>query len=153
MLHTNSTISIQRGRNADVVDYTLTTPGSDKPLMKCARYYGFRNIQNLVRKLKPPKQSKLPGAVRRTANACRGNRVRLRRSDGCVLGGCTNGGGQIKVEDVVDVLPQTRGEVVEKVTPQGQKEWLRRVDEAYYSADDSDEIGDEDVDHDKWWRR
>ncbi len=145
MLYPNSMISIQRGRNADVVEYTLTTSNSEKPLMKCARYYGFRNIQNLVRKLKPAKQSKLPGAVRRTANAAGGTDYAYVEVMACP-GGCTNGGGQIKVEDVVNVLPQTRGEVVEKVTPQGQKEWLRRVDEAYYSADDSDESMDNDED-------
>ena len=148
ILHPGSTISIQRGRNADVVEYALTVPNSEKPLMKCARYYGFRNIQNLVRKLKPPKQSKLPGAVRRAANAAGGTEYAYVEVMACP-GGCTNGGGQIKVEDVVNTLPQTRGEVVEKVTPQGQKEWLRRVDEAYYSADDSDDLNDEDDDDDE----
>ena len=145
MLHPNSTISIQRGRNADVVEYTLSTPDSDKSIMKCARYYGFRNIQNLVRKLKPPKQSKLPGAVRRAATSAGGAEYAYVEVMACP-GGCTNGGGQIKIEDVVNVLPQTRGEVVEKVTPQGQKEWLRRVDEAYYSTDDSDDFTDHDQD-------
>lgn len=143
ILHPSSTISIQRGRNADVVEYALTVPNSEKPLMKCARYYGFRNIQNLVRKLKPPKQSKLPGAIRRMANTAGGTEYAYVEVMACP-GGCTNGGGQIKVEDVVNVLPQTRGEVVEKVTPQGQKEWLRRVDEAYYSADDSDDLNDDE---------
>ena len=136
-LHPDSTISIQRGRNADVVEYTLLAPDSNKPLMKCARYYGFRNIQNLVRKLKPPKQSKLPGAAKRTPNAAGGTEFSYVEVMACP-GGCTNGGGQIKVEDVVDILPQTRGEIVSKVTPQTQREWLRRVDEAYYSADESD---------------
>ena len=141
-LHPNSKISMQRGRNADVVEYYLTSPDSEVPLMKCARYYGFRNIQNLVRKLKPPKQSSLPGAVRRKANAANGSEYVYVEVMACP-GGCTNGGGQVKVEDVVNVLPQTRGEVVEKVTPQSQREWLRRVDEAYYSADESDDSNDD----------
>ncbi|KAK5055394.1 hypothetical protein LTR84_013144 [Exophiala bonariae] len=152
--HPGSTISVQRGRNADVIEYSLlpaSTPPSlsTKPIMKCARYYGFRNIQNLVRKLKPARQSKLPGAARRTATA---NGIGAGGSEYAYVevmacpGGCTNGGGQIKVEDVVDTLPVTRGEAVTVVngtaTPQGQKEWLRRVDEAYFSAD-SDEDHDE----------
>lgn len=147
--HPGSTISVQRGRNADVVEYTLLSASSSKPLMKCARYYGFRNIQNLVRKLKPARQSKLPGAARRSAmtnGAGAGGHEYAYVEVMACPGGCTNGGGQIKIEDVVDILPATRGEEVTVVngtaTPQGQKEWLRRVDEAYFSADsDSDENG------------
>jgi iron only hydrogenase large subunit-like protein len=155
--HPGSTISVQRGRNADVVEYTLLSASSNKPLMKCARYYGFRNIQNLVRKLKPARQSKLPGAARRSAMTngvgAGGQEYAYIEVMACP-GGCTNGGGQIKIEDVVDILPATRGEEVTVVngtaTPQGQKEWLRRVDEAYFSADsESDENGygedDDDV--------
>lgn len=61
-------------------------------------------------------------------------------------GGCTNGGGQVKVGDLAEV----RGEVTvgeeegvvqpgKKPGPQEQKEWLRRVDEAYFSASSSSE--------------
>ena len=47
-------------------------------------------------------------------------------------GGCTNGGGQIKVDD----LPaQTR-------RPGSQKEWLGLVDEAYFSMPESDGSAD-----------
>lgn len=48
-------------------------------------------------------------------------------------GGCTNGGGQIKVDDI-PIKPNTA---------MSQKEWLAKVDEAYYSMDESeDENGD-----------
>ena len=52
-------------------------------------------------------------------------------------GGCTNGGGQIKVGDVGAL----RGSGVENggdqiVAPQ-QKEWLQKVDEAYFSSSSS----------------
>lgn len=43
-------------------------------------------------------------------------------------GGCTNGGGQIKADDV----PLKSG------TAMSQKEWLGMVDEAYYSMSDSE---------------
>ncbi|KAF6236680.1 hypothetical protein HO173_004971 [Letharia columbiana] len=43
-------------------------------------------------------------------------------------GGCTNGGGQIKVDDV-PIKPETA---------MSQKEWLARVDEAYYSMSESE---------------
>src|SRR5699024_2329408 len=52
-------IQVNRGRNADVVEF-LVTVGSE-PVFKAARYYGFRNIQNLVRKLKPARPSRMPG--------------------------------------------------------------------------------------------
>ncbi|KIX95208.1 uncharacterized protein Z520_09124 [Fonsecaea multimorphosa CBS 102226] len=141
--HPGSTISVQRGRNADVVEYSLVAP-TGQALMKCARYYGFRNIQNLVRKLKPARQSKLPGAARRmnpTGGSGAASDYAYVEVMACP-GGCTNGGGQIKVDDVVDTLPQTRSDdVVNSVSgPQSQKEWLRLVDEAYYSADSSEDI-------------
>ena len=141
-LHPGSQIQIQRGRNADVVEYTLVN--GPTTIMKCARYYGFRNIQNLVRKLKPARQSKLPGAARRMIKDS-GTEHAYVEVMACP-GGCTNGGGQIKVEDVQNILPETRGETVQAVNAQSQKEWLQRVDEAYYSADDSDAGGDQDGD-------
>jgi iron only hydrogenase large subunit-like protein len=142
-----STISVQRGRNSDVLEYALVSP-SGQTLMKCARYYGFRNIQNLVRKLKAPKQSKLPGAAARRSAANGGSDYVYVEVMACP-GGCTNGGGQIKVEDVAEILPQTRGEeIVDAASPQSQKEWLRRVDEAYYSADSDAELEEQQQDED-----
>ena len=48
-------------------------------------------------------------------------------------GGCTNGGGQIKVDDVP----------LKAETAMSQKEWLARIDEAYYSmGEDEDEETD-----------
>jgi iron only hydrogenase large subunit-like protein len=146
-LHPGSTITSQRGRNADIVEFTLVSE-SGKPIMKCARFYGFRNIQNLVRKLKPARASKLPGAAKRNMN---------RNGDGGVSeyayvevmacpGGCTNGGGQIRVEDAVELFPETREEELAKLGVHSRKEWLRRVDEAYFSAESEDEPIDSDED-------
>jgi len=134
--HPGSRISIQRGRNADVVEYALLS-SSQTVIMKCARYYGFRNIQNLVRKLKPPKQSKLPGAARRSA-AANGMDYAYVEVMACP-GGCTNGGGQIKADDVQGGALPIKAEKAEMVNPQSQKEWLRRVDEAYYAVEESSE--------------
>ena len=140
-----SSISIQRGRNVDVVEYTLLS-SARKPIFKCARYYGFRNIQNLVRKLKPPRQSKLPGAIVRkvSSKASEGVDYAYIEVMACP-GGCTNGGGQMRIEDVQNILPLTRGEEVQTINAQSQKEWLSRVDEAYFSAG-SDEDGDVGMD-------
>ena len=134
----SSTISAHRGRNADVVEYTLFSV-SQEPLLKCARFYGFRNIQNLVRKLKPPKSSKLPGAARRNLDCASGvNEYAYVEVMACP-GGCTNGGGQIKVEDVVRMQPQGKQQDLSTMTP-SQKEWLGKIDEAYYSADSESDV-------------
>ena len=54
--HLGSEIRSHRGRNSDVVEYTVVR--GKEVLFSGARFYGFRNIQNLVRKLRP-KESKL----------------------------------------------------------------------------------------------
>ncbi|MCJ1356527.1 MAG: Cytosolic Fe-S cluster assembly factor nar1 [Icmadophila ericetorum] len=129
-LHPGSTLVTTRGRNADVIDYTITHPDG-KVLFRGARYYGFRNIQNLVRKLKPARKSRLPGG--KTIGARKSGASGLEQDDGfsyvevmACPGGCTNGGGQIKVDDVGSLQGVVKG--------QTQKEWLAQVDEAYYSA-------------------
>jgi hypothetical protein len=67
-------------------------------------------------------------------------------------GGCTNGGGQIKVGDVA-TLRQVGGTGIEngsleqEVLP-AQKEWLAKVDEAYWSAESDDELPESDADGD-----
>ncbi|KAE8132986.1 cytosolic Fe-S cluster assembly factor nar1 [Aspergillus pseudotamarii] len=151
-----SEIVIQRGRNADVVEYSLVSPGGDT-LMKAARYYGFRNIQNLVRKLKPARVSRLPGA-RVPAASAGGNRRQPISRNGASAGsgtdyayvevmacpgGCTNGGGQIRIEDAREASSSTPSvtatENPSKPTPHEQRAWLARVDEAYFSADSDTE--------------
>lgn len=200
-----------RGRNADVVEYTITRPlayrnssrdvsdpqqqgqslneapvtlenGSkhddkeeEEILCRAARYYGFRNIQNLVRKLKPPRPRRLPGAstitskpAPRSSNAAKTtnfatagniNEYSYIEVMACP-GGCTNGGGQIKVDDVGLGERQGKGKGVD-ITDKGvmtQKEWLEKVDEAYFSMSSSDssssvseyeDNGDGDIDMDR----
>ncbi|KAK3672590.1 Cytosolic Fe-S cluster assembly factor nar1 [Recurvomyces mirabilis] len=155
-----SSIRTQRGRNSDVVEYSLVSPNGEI-LFKAARYYGFRNIQNLVRKLRPARPSRMPGAA---STAMRKGRARKPGgveagggTDGqdyayvevmACPGGCTNGGGQIKIGDVL-TLRQVGGTGVEngsteqEILPM-QREWLGLVDEAYWSAEDSGKE-DEDV--------
>ena len=146
--HPGSTITSTRGRNNDVVEFSLVS-ADGQTMMRTARYYGFRNIQNLVRKLKPARTSKMPGAALRRAAAKSDSSDYAYVEVMACPGGCTNGGGQIKVEDVADLIQETRGEAidpsVDKRSPQNQKEWLARVDEAYFSAE-SEESEDEEVD-------
>lgn len=153
--HPGSKLHVQRGRNADVVDYTLVSQ-SGATILKAGRYYGFRNIQNLVRKLKPAQTSRLPGAVanRRAAASASGVSAGLDYAYVEVMacpGGCTNGGGQIRLDDArqanVSLAQQqeqqqpsaVEGQPPQKATPHEQRAWLARVDEAYFSAgSDSD---------------
>ncbi|PSK45335.1 hypothetical protein B9Z65_2475 [Elsinoe australis] len=174
--HPGSQLRMQRGRNADVVEYTLVSgpngvdgsaPQQEKEggpvLLRAARYYGFRNIQNLVRRLRPAKQSRMPGAAgrggaRRVGNGA-GAGVKQEGVEGydyvevmACPGGCTNGGGQVKVQDVTEVRGEMNNGSEEKgvggvgeIGELGQREWLARVDEAYFSgatSDGEDEEGD-----------
>lgn len=151
--HPNSEIVAQRGRNSDVVEYTLIS-ASGEPIIKAARYYGFRNIQNLVRKLKPARAPKLPGAKAAVAN----RRLQASRAAGAgsgadyayvevmaCPGGCTNGGGQIRIEDAREANSSIQPASDEpsgqpqKPSPHEQRAWLARVDEAYYSAESDSE--------------
>lgn len=150
-----SEISVFRGRNADVVEYSLVR-GSET-IMKTARYYGFRNIQNLVRKLKPTKLSKMPGArggVRRPGGLGGDGMKEYAYVEVMACpGGCTNGGGQVKVTEVEELRVadglQTNGDAdtvqinggasVPQAGTGNQKEWLAQVDEAYFSGSDEDE--------------
>ncbi|KAL2132522.1 hypothetical protein VTI74DRAFT_3712 [Chaetomium olivicolor] len=134
--HLDSQIQMTRGRNADVVDFAVVNP-TGEAVFKAARYYGFRNIQNLVRKLKPAKPSRMPGgkpfgSARRPAGKSSGLEYAYIEVMACP-GGCTNGGGQIKVDDQVIV---DRKGFEENPGPDEQKAWLAEVDEAYFSADE-----------------
>ncbi|KAF8469102.1 iron hydrogenase [Kalaharituber pfeilii] len=161
-LHPGSYISITKGRNSDTVEYALLSPPApgdeDKPreIIKLARSYGFRNIQNLVRKLKPVKKRVLPRFGKRGGE---GGKVVLegrKGGGGCLAeegtgyayvevmacpGGCTNGGGQVKMGDGIirsNVGKEIEGTDVATVgSAQSQREWLAKVDEAYWSDEAS----------------
>lgn len=124
--HPSYTLHTQRGRNADVVDFLVLDPSGDA-VFRAARYYGFKNITNLVRKLRPPKGvgSRMPGATGARKTGAGGAATGLDYVEVMACpGGCTNGGGQIKGSDTaMDVTP---------------KAWLAKVDEAYWSASDED---------------
>jgi iron only hydrogenase large subunit-like protein len=71
-------VEVKTVRNADFREVTLEIPGASEPLLKFAAAYGFRNIQNLVRKVKTGKSPYHFVEVM----AC--------------PSGCINGGGQLK---------------------------------------------------------
>ncbi|ORY57538.1 cytosolic Fe-S cluster assembly factor NAR1 [Pseudomassariella vexata] len=128
--HPGSRIESVKGRNVDVVEFNVVAVDG-KSLFKAARYYGFRNIQNLVRRLKPARPSRLSGG-----RPVGGTRKQMEYAYVEVMacpGGCTNGGGQIKIED--PIVTERKG-LTGKPGPLEQKEWLAQVDEAYFSAEE-----------------
>ncbi|KUI62454.1 Cytosolic Fe-S cluster assembly factor nar-1 [Cytospora mali] len=133
-----SQIAVARGRNVDVVDYSILS-ASGEPIFKAAKYYGFRNIQNIVRKLKPLKASRMPGG--KPFGSARRPTAQSKSLDYSYIevmacpGGCTNGGGQVKVSDSI-VMERNGWDA--NPGPEEQKQWLAQVDEAYFSASDSE---------------
>ncbi|KAK3079536.1 hypothetical protein LTS18_004610 [Coniosporium uncinatum] len=133
------------------MEYRLIQDTNHGPqtIFRAARYYGFRNIQNLVRRLKPAKASKLPGAASRKPGGSRkpGQPAGSGKDDEYAYvevmacpGGCTNGGGQIKVSDLKEIQGEEfENSGAQKVGTGEQRKWLERVDEAYFSASSSDE--------------
>jgi iron only hydrogenase large subunit-like protein len=143
--HTDSQIQINRGRNADVVEYILLS-STGQNIVKLARYYGFRNIQNLVRKLKPARTSRLLAAAGAKARPAGLKTPAASEVDFSYVevmacpGGCTNGGGQIRAGEVTSLrngegLPDE----LERIGPAETKAWLGQVDEAYYSGEGGSE--------------
>lgn len=145
-------IHTHRGRNSDIVEHQVIRDG--QVLLKTARYYGFRNIQNLVRKLKPPKTSRMPIANRKktTVNTTNNGSGTSSSTEYAYIevmacpGGCTNGGGQIKIDEVASIQsniigPETTTTNIttppSKPTPADQRKWLNQVDEAYFSSSSS----------------
>jgi len=142
--HPGSAIVVERGRNIDVIEYSLRSGDEgNNIIMRAACYYGFRNIQNLVRRLKPVRKSRMPGArtvaARAVDKATEGQEYAYVEVMACP-GGCTNGGGQVKVDDVQGLLPRQGEEKKKKAGPTEQREWLARVDEAYYSGDEEEPL-------------
>lgn len=138
--HKGASIQSIRGRNADVMEYTVTS-ATGEIIFKTARYYGFRNIQNLVRRLKPVRPSRMPGgrpigSARKLGGKPSGPDYAYIEVMACP-GGCTNGGGQIKVDDPV-IAGREASEL--KPGPFEQKAWLAQVDEAYFSGENGDEV-------------
>ncbi|KAI0489635.1 iron only hydrogenase large subunit domain-containing protein [Xylaria cf. heliscus] len=136
--HPGSRIETTRGRNVDVAEFSVVS-ASGETIFRAARYYGFRNIQNLVRKLKPARPSRMPGAravgaTRKAAGKSASPEYDYVEVMACP-GGCTNGGGQMKVDDPLVIERKGAGF---QPGPQEQKEWLAEVDEAYFSAEESE---------------
>jgi iron only hydrogenase large subunit-like protein len=79
-------VTVTPGRNSDFVTVAFTPPGHLAPALLFAYAYGFKNIQNVVRKLKPK------ASVRPSSNKEKYHFVEIMACPS----GCINGGGQLK---------------------------------------------------------
>ncbi|KAK0485970.1 iron hydrogenase [Armillaria novae-zelandiae] len=123
-------LSVRQMRNSDYEEYVLRTEavnGTGQVVFKGAKCYGFRNLQNVVRK--------------RGAGS---NDVKERPYDYVEVmacpGGCVNGGGQLKAPLTIMKDADDEGYTrnwsdagVETQNPRwGNKEWTRKVEEVYW---------------------
>lgn len=150
---TRLTLSVKMIRNADYEEYTLTEDGG-RTVFKGAKCYGFRNLQNIVRKVGKERGVRTgAGATGRLA-ARVGARKNARRGGGAeeeerkydyvevmaCPGGCVNGGGQLKPtvtlrDEEGHARDWSESGVSADGMPSGKwgdKEWTRRVEEAYW---------------------
>lgn len=125
-------------RSVDYTEYILRTP--DAILFKGAQCYGFRNLQNLVRKIqretgarsgRAPVRGRGRGLVRRAGHEDSGTYDYIEVM--ACPGGCVNGGGQmrpppgaVQAEDAMDEDAPVQGW-------QGtDRHWVQRVEERYW---------------------
>ena len=145
--------SVKTIRNTDYEEHTLTD-GAGKTVFKGAKCYGFRNLQNVVRKV-----GKERGV--RTGVGAAGRMAGRRERKGGVdergkeknydyvevmacPGGCVNGGGQLKPPAATSLLERDEenyerswaesGVSVDGIPSGrwGDKNWTRKVEEAYW---------------------
>ena len=129
--------SVKTIRNTDYEEHTLTD-GTGKTIFKGAKCYGFRNLQNVVRKVGKERgvRTEVGAAGRLTGRSAvtrkdRKNGVNEKGKERnydyvevmACPGGCVNGGGQLKPPASVDGIPSGKW---------GDKDWIVKVEEAYW---------------------
>ncbi|ODV90790.1 hypothetical protein CANCADRAFT_31643 [Tortispora caseinolytica NRRL Y-17796] len=113
----NIDVQVIPGKNNDSIEYVVADQDSGEVFGRAAQLYGFRNIQNLVRKLKGTNRRRRDNVLPQW------NYVEVMACPG----GCVNGGGQIGAPDGVN-----------------DKEWLDRLN-AIYSQIDKTTINEENI--------
>jgi len=164
-------LSVKPIRNTDYEEYILSRRSDGFVTFKGAKCYGFRNLQNVVRKVGRERgvrvgggaagklPARTPGLARRGRNAA-GGEEKERGYDYVEVmacpGGCVNGGGQLKppisladgeerdVEGYSRVWEESG--VTQNNAKWGNKEWTKRVEIAYWrdsSGGDSSKVADD----------
>lgn len=159
-------LSIKALRSSDYEEYTLTDKETGKVLFKGAKCYGFRNLQNIVRRVgKEAGVQTGRGAAGRLAggraravkkNATGGGDVGLDYVEVMACpGGCINGGGQLKRREPTKVDPRVNDseghhrdwseagvDLGSSLGARwGDKEWTKEVERVYWMERDSDDTG------------
>lgn len=152
-------LSTRALRSVDYEEFTLTDTSTGKVVFKGAKCYGFRNLQNLVRKVGREAgiqvgrgaAGKLRGGV-----AVRMKRTAKDNTDGAEVdkkydyvevmacpSGCVNGGGQLKppstastyTTDIAEPnssIPFDGSDIGPTNAKWGNKEWVKKVEQAYW---------------------
>ncbi|KAI9088877.1 iron hydrogenase [Phlyctochytrium arcticum] len=127
-------VEVRPGRNSDYTEYLFHLPPDHPrrpshlpadpavPVLRFVAAYGFRNVQNLVRKLNP----KSSATVRRrnAASSSAGNEYHYVEVMACPSG-CINGGGQLKPANA------------ETATLTDSKAWIQKAEDSYKSVAES----------------
>ncbi|KAF9012328.1 iron hydrogenase [Cyathus striatus] len=148
-------LTVKAMRNADHEEYVLKEEQSGSVIFKGAKCYGFRNLQNIVRKVGRERGVRVGGGAagklagraglaRRTRNGQLSENEKDKQYDYVEVmacpGGCVNGGGQIKpvASWTVDEEGYQRSwedSGVSQDMPNGKwgdKAWTAKVEEAYW---------------------
>lgn len=158
-------------RSSDYEEYTLTNRGTGEVVFKGAKCYGFRNLQNVVRKIGKEAGVQVGRGAAGRMVALRGRAVKK----GAVSekeksldyvevmacpGGCVNGGGQLKPSKAKQLMKAEDEEGYQRDWQEsgaqagnepasskwGDKEWTKEVEKAYWRdmsplPDSSDAMG------------
>ncbi|KAI9033422.1 iron hydrogenase [Hyaloraphidium curvatum] len=110
-------LSTSQGRNADVRDWAVSVPdgaGGTEERLRMAQSYGFRNIQNLLRKLPAPASGAAPAKSRAVVRKPRAGRETERPYHFVEVmacpSGCLNGGGQLRPDPTPENPSGSAGE-------------------------------------------
>ncbi|KAF8625432.1 hypothetical protein AX15_005391 [Amanita polypyramis BW_CC] len=123
-------VSVKTVRNADYEEHMVREVEGGKVVFKGARCYGFKNLQNVVRKVGKERGVQVGSgaagklAVRRTRKLVgEGDKGYDYVEVMACPGGCVNGGGQLR--------PQDR-DWGENGVRWGDREWTKKVEESYW---------------------
>ncbi|EEB07411.1 iron hydrogenase [Schizosaccharomyces japonicus yFS275] len=114
-------------KNADMIEYELTSPDTGETLLRMATCYGFRNIQNLVRNVgrkSAPRRGRVLLKRMKNMSTSPSTGTGKQKLDYVEVmacpGGCINGGGQLPPpESSADFSGISR-------------EWMRQVEAHYF---------------------
>jgi len=155
-LSNDTELSTKTIRSSDYEEITVTNKVTSEVLFRGARCYGFRNLQNVVRKVgRDAGVGTSRGAAGRLTNvrAKRGGRGGASDAAGGTASkgydyvevmacpsGCVNGGGQLKppvgfstgASSIESSLIAVGDALGSTATRWGNKEWTKRVEQAYW---------------------